>query len=286
MATAAALPENVESLTLRQSLTTLTTAVSTDLPRVANRCAEKELISLQQLRRAQIQSITEYERSSELVRGVIDQVETDPQKFWLFLGILEESGMFESVVKGMQNKYTENKDVRKAAIDHPYGIIGGHAQNQEERLPPVNSEKERGSKIKYYPIHVPTYIFHLGLITFVACAVADFLDPINYIFTDSEHYRIPVSYRAKCTTLLVVVCVITIIAMKYGCHHHVYCYENSYRGTMKQYVFIDVLTYLVFACILSYLCNWLIPNHYFMRLFIYIVVSVVYTLSVLCCIVV
>ena len=109
----AASDHNVESLTLRQSLTTLTTAVSTDLPRVANKCAEKELISLQQLRRAQIQSITEYERSSELVGGVIDQVETDPQKFWSFLGILEESGMFESVVRDVQNKYAENQDVRK-----------------------------------------------------------------------------------------------------------------------------------------------------------------------------
>ena len=107
----AASDNNVESLTLRQSLTTLTTAVSTDLPRVANKCAEKELISLQQLRRAQIQSITEYERSSELVGGVIDQVETDPQKFWSFLGILEESGMFESVVRDVQNKYAEKQDV-------------------------------------------------------------------------------------------------------------------------------------------------------------------------------
>ena len=107
----AASDNNVESLTLRQSLTTLTTAVSTDLPRVANKCAEKELISLQQLRRAQIQSITEYERTSELVGGVIDQVETDPQKFWSFLGILEESGMFESVVRDVQNKYAEKQDV-------------------------------------------------------------------------------------------------------------------------------------------------------------------------------
>ena len=109
MATAAGSPENVESLTLRQSLTTLTTAVSTDLPSTANKCAEKELISMQQLRRAQIQSITEYERSSELVRRVIDQVNSDKQKFQTFLGVLEESGMFASVVRDAQKKYAENQ---------------------------------------------------------------------------------------------------------------------------------------------------------------------------------
>ena len=155
---------------------------------------------------------------------------------------------------------------------------------QEERLPPVNNEKERGSKIKYCPINVPTYMFHLGLITFVACAVADFLDPVTYIFTDSEYYGIPVSYRAKCTILLAVVCIITIIAMKCGCHHHVYRYESSYHGTVTKPIYIDVLAYLVLACILRYLCNWLIPNLYLMRLFIYIVIIAVDALLFLCCI--
>ena len=89
MATQAVTTENVESLTLRQSLTTLTTAVSTDLPRVANRCCEVGLISTEQLEEAQLQTKTPFIRANELVRRVIDQVTLDQQKFWPFLSILE-----------------------------------------------------------------------------------------------------------------------------------------------------------------------------------------------------
>ena len=109
MATAAASNQNAESLTLRQSLTTLTTAVSTDLPRVANRCCEVGLISTEQLEEAHVQMKTPSTRANELVRRVIDQVSVDKQKLQQFLGILEESGMFESVVRDVQNKYTENQ---------------------------------------------------------------------------------------------------------------------------------------------------------------------------------
>ena len=105
--------QNVESLTLRQSLTTLTTAVSTDLPRVANRCCEVGLVSTEQLEEAQLQTKTPYARANGLVRRVIDQVTLDQQKFREFLGILKESNMFTSVVQEVQNKYTENQAVRK-----------------------------------------------------------------------------------------------------------------------------------------------------------------------------
>ena len=150
-------------------------------------------------------------------------------------------------------------------------MTDGQVQNR------VKNEKGRGRTIKHL-IHARTYIFRQWLIMSVACAVADFLDPVNYIFTDSEYCGIPVSYKAKCIILLVVVCVITIIAMKYGCDHHVYCYENSYRGPIIQPIYTDVLTHLVFSCILSYLCNWLIPNLHVTRLFIYIVTIAVDTL--------
>ena len=104
--------QNVESLTLRQSLTTLTTAVSGDLPRVANRCFEVGLISTEQLEEAHQQKNL-YSRANGLMRRVIDQVTLNPRKFQSFLNILEESGMFESVVREVQNKYAENQDVRK-----------------------------------------------------------------------------------------------------------------------------------------------------------------------------
>ena len=52
---------------------------------------------------------TPYARANGLVRRVIDQVTLDQQKFWEFLGILEESNMLTSVVQEVQNKYTENQ---------------------------------------------------------------------------------------------------------------------------------------------------------------------------------
>ena len=113
MATAAVSNQNVESLTLRQSLTTLTTAASNDLPRVANRCCEVGLISTEQLEEAQLQTKTPYARANGLVRRVIYQVTLDHQKFWEFLSIFEESGMFASVVNEVCNKYAENQAVRK-----------------------------------------------------------------------------------------------------------------------------------------------------------------------------
>ena len=97
---------NVESATLLQSLANLTTAVSSDLPRIANRCVEEGLISTQQLEEAQLQTKTCYVRANELLRRVIDQVSFHPRKFDVFLVILEESHMFVTVVsevrRGMQ----------------------------------------------------------------------------------------------------------------------------------------------------------------------------------------
>ena len=112
---AAAFEPNVESLTLRQSLTTLTTAVSGDLPRVANRCCEEGLISTEQLEEAHQQKNL-YSRANELVRRAVDQVTLDPRKFQSFLNILDESGMFESVVRDVRNKYTKNQAKRQVNI--------------------------------------------------------------------------------------------------------------------------------------------------------------------------
>ena len=106
-------PRNVESTTLLQCVSTLTTAVSTDLVSVANKCAGNELISLEQLGKAQVQSKTEYERASELVYAVIHQVSVDPTKFDVFLGILEESRMFTTMVREVRNKFADNQEVRK-----------------------------------------------------------------------------------------------------------------------------------------------------------------------------
>ena len=104
---------NVESATLLQALASLTTAVSSDLPRIANRCVEEGLISTQQLEEAQLQTTTRYVRANELLRRVVDQVRLHPRKFDVFLGILEESGLFPSVVSEVRKKYADNQEVRK-----------------------------------------------------------------------------------------------------------------------------------------------------------------------------
>ena len=105
MATANSHSHNVEALTLLQSLNTLTTAVSGDLLRVANRLTEEELISLEQLEESQLQTKTSRVRANELVRRVIYTTNLRPEKFIVFLDILEESSLFRNVVKDMYKKY-------------------------------------------------------------------------------------------------------------------------------------------------------------------------------------
>ena len=107
---------NVESATLQQSLASLTRAVSSDLPRIANRCVEEGLISTQQLEDAQLQTTTRYVRANELLRRVVDQVSFHPRKFEVFLGILEESGLFPSVVREVRKRYADNQEARKVNI--------------------------------------------------------------------------------------------------------------------------------------------------------------------------
>ena len=102
---------NAESETLQQSLASLTTAVYTDLPRIANRCAEEGLISAQQLEDAQLQTTTWM--TNEFLRRIIDQVRLHPRKFDVFLGILEEPGLFPSVVSEVRKKYADNQEERK-----------------------------------------------------------------------------------------------------------------------------------------------------------------------------
>ena len=143
-------------------------------------------------------------------------------------------------------------------------------------------EVECYQKRKYHGIHLQ-YFFHELLILFVACVVADFLDPINYILTDSEYYDTLVSYRAKCIILLVVVCIITVISLNYGCHHHYYCY-GEYCHVVFHPVFLELYTHLLLPCICSYILNdWFILNLFF-RLCLYLIVTIIHTLSHLWCI--
>ena len=89
---------NHKSSALLKCLDCLTNAVSSDLPRIANRCAAEGLISTQELEEAHLQSKTGSVRVNELLRRVIDRVSVAPRHYYVFLGILEESHMCATVV--------------------------------------------------------------------------------------------------------------------------------------------------------------------------------------------
>ena len=127
------------------------------------------------------------------------------------------------------------------------------------------------------------------LLVFVALVVADFLDPINYILTDSEYYGISVSHRAKCIILLVVICVGIAITMRNDFHH--YCHMEYYKGDLHRYVLrplsTELLTYLLFPCSVSYILNdWFISLElelpYYFHLFMCFIGTIYYTVLEYC----
>ena len=61
-------------------------------------------------------STTRYMRANELMRRVVDQVSFHPRKFDVFLGILEEPGLFRSVLSEVRNRYADNQEARKVNI--------------------------------------------------------------------------------------------------------------------------------------------------------------------------
>ena len=126
-----------------------------------------------------------------------------------------------------------------------HGMINGQVRNREVRVLPVGNDNggQKLSKRKYHGIYF-LYFFREFFILFVSCIVSDFLDPINYIFTDSEYYGIPVSYRAKWTILLAVLCLITVISIDHGCHHHYYCHKNN-PVLVFHPVFFDLFPHLL-----------------------------------------
>ena len=170
-------------------------------------------------------------------------------------------------------------------IDCIHETTDGQVQMQRERLPHENRPGIHKMLLKkrYHRIKFPSYFWCLALISLVACVIADILDPINYILTDSEYYGIPVSQRAKCIILLAVACISTIVSINYGCCHHHYCYEDHSHRVLLYPVFTDLFPYLLLPWILSYVLNdCLITTHFIINLIIYILVVIIYTLIVYC----
>ena len=98
-----------ESSTLLDLTHTLTTALAADVVQVASKLVEARLISLAQLRGTHLQTKDSYLKASELVTHVIEQVKLQPEKFAVFLRVLEDVNLFQDVVKDVRMKYKQKE---------------------------------------------------------------------------------------------------------------------------------------------------------------------------------
>ena len=98
-------------------------------------------------------------------------------------------------------------------MEHTHEMNDSQVQNQGERLPP-------DKKWKYHHVDMVPYILRQMVILMTALILADYLDPVGYIFTNSEYYGVPVSVKAKFVIVMVIICIGTVIGIHYGCHHH------------------------------------------------------------------
>lgn len=111
----------VESRTLLHFTHTLTTAIALDLLKIASKLVEVEVITVTQLRAAQLQPKDDHLKASELVTHVIDQVSLQPENFAVFLRVLEEAGVPQRVIRDMHmqlrvsNRMCENCTVDNTA---------------------------------------------------------------------------------------------------------------------------------------------------------------------------
>ena len=103
---------NVEYLVLQQSLCALARAIAADIIQVASRLFEKQLISLADLEEARKTDKIKHDRANELVIQVIAQVRFYPEKYQIFLKVLEESDVHKSVLRDVHNNYEEKKKIK------------------------------------------------------------------------------------------------------------------------------------------------------------------------------
>ena len=157
-------------------------------------------------------------------------------------------------------------------MEHTHEMTTGQVQNQGERLP-------ADQKQKYHHFNIGPYLLRQMVILMTALILADYLDPVGYIFTKSEYYGVPVSVKAKFVIVMVIICISTVIGTHYGCHHHYYqWYCNETDRIVVNPVFIQHLWHLAFTCTSSYIFNhWLILKYYIFQLWLYIVFILVYS---------
>ena len=100
---------NVESSTLLQFTAVLTAAIALDLFKVVSKLFKAGLISQAQFRAAHLQTKGDQQKASELVTQIIEQVKQQPDKFAVFLRVLEAAGVSQRVVRDVRMQYEANR---------------------------------------------------------------------------------------------------------------------------------------------------------------------------------
>ena len=207
--------KNMESVTLRQYTGVLCTAIASNVVEVATKLFEKELISLEQLREAQLQSKTTYLRANGLVSDVIARVSFQPEAFRVFLDVLKECGVAEGVVKEVYKRYADNQAVRKVRnisqsvsipIQEPrsFGDSNETPVNQREVesyevnrdlpfLPSVVQERMKplsADQMKHTYLHMSNKCACSLFFSVATLIILYWVTPhvIQFFSTDNEHY--------------------------------------------------------------------------------------------------
>ena len=218
MATANSHSHNVEALTLLQSLNTLTTAVSGDLLRVANRLTEEELISLEQLEESRLQTKTSRVRANELVGRVIDTTNLHPEKFIVFLEILEESGLFRTVVKDVYKKYAQNQNRPPGEeVRHRHGPPEvNQTQLKGSRHASANLDQSGNQRVSSHICRLPLSPWVIVLLTMVLLLVGLLYfaagNKANQIFTSTLVEMTIIYLVVGIACLLLVWSILSIVA--------------------------------------------------------------------------
>ena len=103
--------QNVEFLTLQHFTSELSIAISADLTKVAEKLFAKRVISQAQLEEALQLYREESKRASRLVTQALSQIRLDPEKFDVFLKVLEESDVSKKMLTDVHEKYEGNQNI-------------------------------------------------------------------------------------------------------------------------------------------------------------------------------
>ena len=101
--------ESVEHLTMLKYTVDLISEISADVLSVTNELVAVQLISPPMQSSAQIQAKDPRTKATELVHQVTNAVKTFPEKFHIFLDILEKFSWLEDLTKSIHENFDELK---------------------------------------------------------------------------------------------------------------------------------------------------------------------------------